>query len=73
MKRQIVIVLGVFMALWWGIPAVYMVGHALITGETPPDTDPILVLGLLIAFGWLILGIIYLTIGAAIRHNSRRD
>lgn len=72
-KRQIGIVIGVFLLLWWGIPLIYIPLHRVITGEMPGDNNPVTGASIVLAFGWLLLGSVYLTVGAAIRHNRRAE
>lgn len=72
-KKQVGIVVGVFLLMWVGLPLLYGVLITLVRGGTAPaEDDPVFLLSIILAFGWLFLGIIYLTIGAAIRHNNRR-
>ncbi len=71
--KQIAVVVGVFVALLFLPGMVYSFAYGLVTGGEYEPIDALTYASIALAFGWLLLGIIYLTIGAAIRHNSRRE
>ncbi len=67
-KRQVTIFAIGIVALVASPPFVY----TLITGDIGLPRW-IAVPRILLILGWLILGTLYLTVGAAVRHNSRRE
>lgn len=73
-KRQVGFVVAVFLSLWIVIPMLYGVVRIVLLGhDVSPTEDTFVMTSIVLSLVWLLLGVLYLTIGAAIRHNTRRD
>lgn len=68
-RRQVTyVVVGLF-ALFWGIPLLWAIGTLITTGSGPGDDNRGASLGIFLASVWLIGGVIYLAVSAAMRHS----
>lgn len=67
--KQLGIVLGVTVLLFFGTPMVYAIATA-IGGDADIGNEAVAVIGIVLAMLWLAGGIIYLAVSAALRSRN---